>query len=173
MLRETNKWLGHSSGDHTIPLYVRLPPVRPASIRCQATHSPFLDVKNLERYRGLGDSTYCGAEISSIPLTAPGLWRAPDERDALWALSDGRLWGLSWHLGTPHVRGRLSPRGSTRGPIETRSKMRKTPRSQLFDSCLTLRRHGTCGRRATNSSSSQSAILCSTSINVLLSLDGR
>jgi hypothetical protein len=35
--------------------------------------------------------------------------------------------GLSWHMGTPHVRRRLSPRGPTRGPIETRSQKRKTP----------------------------------------------
>lgn len=166
VLGGTNKELGSQQWirDRTIPLYVQLAPVQPAITHCQATYSSTSKIwKDTEAAANLPIGEM-GSQSSQRRLQDCG--EPQSEREALWALSGGRLWGLSWHMGTPHVRGRLSPRGPTRGPIETRSQMRKTLRLQFFDSCLMSRRHCTRGRRATKSKSSQRAILCSTLINV-------
>lgn len=167
MLRRTNKELGHSSG-YVIPRYYYMfswplynPPLHAAKQpRAHFSTSkiwkdteasgilPIGALRSLSSQRRLQD---CGEP--QMRGTRSGRSAADDSGDCL---------GVE----TPHMRGRLSPSGPTRGPIETRSGLRKTLRSQPLKSCLMSRLHRTCGRRATNSKSSQREILCSTSIKV-------
>lgn len=51
---------------------------------------------------------------------------------ALWAFSDGRVWGWAWRVETPHIRGRPFARGPTRRPIETRRRGSQTFRQPLI-----------------------------------------
>lgn len=92
--------------------------------QCQVGWGPLLDIRILERYRGLGDPTHWSDGISLIPAAGPRVV----ERSKMTERRSGRsvrVWGAAWRVETPHMRGRPFTRGSTNEPIETRGQGRK------------------------------------------------
>ena len=127
--------LGRSS-EYTIARYHYMfswPLVRPAITCCQATCGPFPTSKIWKdtEASAIPPIRVMGSQLSLQRLQDCG--ETQNEREALWALSGGRVWGLAWRVETPHMRGRLLVTGPTHGPIETRSYRRKTLRSQSWD----------------------------------------